>query len=97
MSKTDSNGITNIPVTVIRSKTNDGEFAKQTFYILRKEGTDSALIVRKLVLTDNPQMYYNDGCKFLRHYKGKVLVLKTFGIKLKTLWKLVSALNSMSS
>jgi len=73
-----------------KSKTNNGEFAKQSFVAVKIEEHDSSLIVRKLVLSDDFELY-ND-FKLLKKYKNKGLFEQRFGIKLSTLSTVILAL-----
>jgi len=75
----------------IKSKTNDGEFAKQYFLAVDSDTTEPALIVRKLVFTDNYELYSD--FELLKRYKGKYLFQQRFSIKLSTLNTVIDALN----
>jgi len=71
----------------IRSKTNNGEFCKQTFRIITSNDNklDAALSVCKLVLTDEFELYEKYGFEDLKHFKNQRLYRQIFSIKLKTL------------
>lgn len=79
------------PVFFIRSKTNDGEFAKQYFHTITGDNTEPSLVIDKLVLSDNFSLYQS--YKLLKIYKGKGLFEVAFGIKLTTLFGAVSYLS----
>lgn len=72
---------------VIKSKTNDNEFAKQYLYLLSDIEKDTTLIVHKFVLvTEHRLKVYNQfGFETLKQYNDKYLVKQVFSIKLKTL------------
>jgi len=74
---------------ILRTPTNVGEKCKQTFYVLQgtTEMKHAALIVRKLVITDNIDMYIGGGFNLVRKWKGKYVMRQVFSIKLKTLSK----------
>ena len=67
----------------MRSKTNDGEFAKQYFSVCYSDKYEKTLVINKLVLTSDLNEFY--GYIILKEYKGKYLIFKSFGIKLSTL------------
>jgi hypothetical protein len=80
-----------MPRFFIRSKTNDGEFAKQSFLAITSDTTEPALIIRKLVLTDNFELYRN--FKLIKEYKDRGLFEQRFSIKLSTLSTVIASLN----
>ena len=80
-----------MPRFFIRSKTNAGEFTKQSFLAITSDTTESALIIRKLVLTDNFELYRN--FKLIKKYKGRGLFEQRFSIKLSTLSTVIASLN----
>lgn len=82
----------------IRSKTNDGEFCKQIFRIIKADDNnlDIALSIHKLVLTDDFEMYENFGYENLKEFKNKRLYKQIFGIKLKTLNEVIGWINSIN-
>ena len=80
-----------MPRFFIKSKTNDKEYAKQYFLAIQSDTTDAALIIRKLVLSDNFRLY--EDYKLLKEYKGMGLFETRFSIKLSTLNMVISALN----
>lgn len=80
-----------MPRFFIKSKTNDGEFAKQYFLAVDSDTTEAALIIRKLVFTDNYALYSD--FELLKQYKGKYLLQQRFSIKLSTLSKVIATLN----
>ena len=78
----------------IRSKTNVGEFAKQYFRILSIEKMDTALVIVKLILTeDADEMYYKNRYELLKEFKGKKLYRQVFSIKAGTLIEALSFFN----
>lgn len=80
-----------MPSFFIKSKTNDGEFAKQYFLAIKSDTTEPALIIKKLVYTDNYELYTD--YKLLKNYKGKGLFEQRFGIKISTLNLVIASLN----
>jgi len=80
-----------MPRFFIKSKTNDGEFAKQYFIAVDSDKAEAALIIRKLVFTDNYELYSH--LEPLKKYKNKYLLQQRFSIKLSTLSKVIAALN----
>jgi len=80
-----------MPRFFIRSKTNEKEFAKQYFVVIKSDNTDPALLIRKLILSNNFRLYAN--CELLKTYKGMGLFEDRFGIKLSTLKAVFYALN----
>jgi hypothetical protein len=79
---------------VIRSTTNAGEPAKQYFYIYKSQGTDISLIIRKLVLSSDSELYAD--FENLKTYKGLTLYRQRFSIKLKTLGEIVGWINELN-
>lgn len=75
----------------IRSKTNAGELAKQSFKVIISDTAEPALIIRKLVLTDNFRLY--KGFNLLKIHKGRGLFEQRFSIKLSTLKTVFNALS----
>ena len=80
-----------MPRFFIKSKTNDGEFAKQYFLAIKSDTTEPALIIRKLVYTDNYELYAD--FKLLKNYKGKGLFEQRYSIKISTLNFVIASLN----
>ena len=76
------------PVFFIRSKTNVGEHAKQYFITLKSATSGPALVIRKLILTSEPENY-----KILKKYKSKYLIEIIFSIKLATLNVAIKTIN----
>lgn len=72
---------------VIKGTTNDGCLAKQYCVIAKNEskGFETAVVIRRLVLTDDLYGYIRTEHILLRRFKGRYLVCKTFSIKLSTL------------
>jgi len=81
----------------IRSKTNEGEYCKQTFRVLKENNNhlDVALSVRKLVLTDRFYLYEKYGFENLKQYKNQRLYKQIYSIKLKTLNDVLGWLNGL--
>lgn len=77
----------------IKSKTNSGEIAKQYCTVAKNDTCDTSLILRKLVYTDNIEMYKRGGFKLLRKFKGYGLFEKYFSIKLSTLKVILETIN----
>lgn len=78
----------------IKGKTNAGEFAKQYFLIAENDVFERSLIIRKLVYTDNLDMYKREGFRLLRTFKNNGgLVEQYFSIKLSTLKAVTEAIN----
>ena len=80
-----------MPEFSLKSKTNDGELAKQYFSSVHVENTEPTLLVRKLVLTKNLSLYSD--YKLLRLCNGYGLFEQRFGIKLSTLDKVLTRFN----
>ena len=81
----------------IRSKTNLGEFAKQTFVLAWNTGEDTSLLIEKLVLIDDigrVEKCKKHGFKVLKSFKGKTLCRQVFSIKLDTLHKITNWINT---
>ena len=79
-----------MPSFFIRSKTNRGELCKQRFLAAKSKESASALIVVKLVLTDNYNLYRD--FELVKEYKGKYLFRQDFSIKVSTLSTVVNSL-----
>ena len=75
-----------------KSKTNQGELAKQYFKVVSGIGYDTALVIKKLVLSSDYGLYCPD-FKILKTWKDKYLFEKWFSIKLSTLRDVVIWLN----
>jgi len=84
------------PTFFIKSKTNNKEFAKQYFMILASETTEPALIVRKLVYTNDYELYCDD-FDILKKYKDHFLFQQIFSIKLSTLSSVLSVIFTMKN
>lgn len=79
-----------------RSKTNEGELAKQYFLILASEGNDTALVIRKNVLIkERFELYERYGFELLKEFKGYRLYKQVFSIKLETLSEVVRWINGL--
>lgn len=74
----------------IRSKTNNGEFAKQYFIVSKSDIYEPALLVRKLILSGDHALYKE--VELLRIYKGKGLYEMKFSIKISTLKMVIETL-----
>lgn len=101
LSKTENQSLTNVSANirakkVIRSKTNEGDYAKITLRLLEDEIgiLEDALSIHKLVLTENFALYEKYGFKLLKQYNGKRLYLQVFSIKLSTIHTAAAWLNS---
>lgn len=72
---------------IIRGLTNEKSLAKQYCYLAenKSKGFETAVIIRRLVLTDNVCEFIETGHVMLRRFKGKALMGKTFSLKLSTL------------
>lgn len=70
-----------------RSVTNAGDLCKQYFIVIDEEGKDSALAIRKFVLTDssNAELYDRTGSRLIKCFKGRYLWFQSFSIKINTL------------
>lgn len=81
----------------IRSKTNEGEFCKQTFRVIKANDnhSDIALSIHKLVLTDRFELYEKCGFQNLKQFQNKRLYKQVFSIKLKTLNDVLGWLNRL--
>ena len=75
------------PYFFIKSKTNNDEFCKQYFVVVSKDNIAPSLIVKKLVLSEDFELYRD--CKIIKTFKDKGLFLKTFGLKIDTLNKVL--------
>lgn len=73
-----------MPSIIIKSKTNLNDCSKQYFRLQSAINMDDGLIIRKYVLTENPQNYYSD-FKLVKRFRNKYLMFQTFAIKIKTL------------
>ncbi len=70
---------------IIRSKTNNGEYGKQYFCIAGHNKEDSALIIKKFVLSNDEVLYRNCNFKPVKKFKDKTLYFIGFSIKIDTL------------
>ncbi len=80
----------------INTKTNEGDFAKQYFIIVGKKEYDTALIIRKLVLTNHRKKYEEENYKPLKTWKNQTLFEKRFSIKLTTLNEVLKRISTIS-
>ena len=76
----------------IRSFTNDKERAKQYFMVAKSENYSEALIIRKLVLSENLELYGGNS-KIIKKFKDYYLFEQRFSIKIETLKMVMSVLN----
>ena len=76
----------------IRSFTNDKERAKQYFTVAKSDNYSEALIIRKLVLSENLKLY-GDNSKIIKQFKDYYLFEQRFSIKIETLKIVMSVLN----
>lgn len=67
-----------------KTKTNNGELAKQYFKVVSGTGYETALVIKKLVLSSDTNIYAGE-YRILRTWKNKYLFEKWFSIKLSTL------------
>jgi hypothetical protein len=74
----------------IKSKTVDGELAKQYFTLLHSKDGESVLVIRKLVLTSRLKDFMD--FDILKAYNGKYLVEQVFSIKLSTIHHMLSCI-----
>ena len=83
---------------IIRSKTNDDDFAKQTFCIsVDPDGKlETGLVILKLVLTDKFESYDRLGFVNLKQFKDKRLYYQWFSIKLSTLESVANWISELS-
>ena len=72
---------------IMRGKTNDGNTVKQYCFIAenKSKGYEKALIIHRLILTDNYKDYFMTGHIHLKSFKGKGLFCKNFSIKVSSL------------
>ena len=77
---------------LIRSFTNDKERAKQYFTVAKSENYSEALIIRKLVLSENLNLYGGNS-KIIKQFKGYYLFEQRFSIKIETLKTVMYVLN----
>lgn len=72
---------------VMRGKSNDGNIVKQYCFISenKSKGYEKALVIHRLILTDNYTDYLATGHLHLKSFKGKGLFSKHFSIKVSSL------------
>jgi len=72
---------------VMRGYTNDGNIVKQYCFLTenKSKGYEKALIIHRLILTDNYKDYLQTEHLFLKSFKGKALFSKNFSIKVSSL------------
>ncbi len=81
-----------MPRFFIRSFTNDKERAKQYFTVAKSDNCAVALIIRKLVLSENLKLYGGNS-RILKQFKNYYLFEQRFSIKIETLKTVMSVLN----
>ena len=81
-----------MPRFFIRSFTNDKERAKQYFTVAKSDNYSEALIIRKLVLSENLKLYGGNS-KIIKQFKDYYLFEQRFSIKIETLKIVMSVLN----
>src|SRR5690554_723656 len=82
-----------VPRFFLRSNTNDGEKAKQYFTVLRTNECEPSLVIRKLVLTKDFDLYQKQGYRFRKAHKGMYLMETTFGLKIDTLNRVLEVMD----
>ena len=77
----------------VKSKTNGGDLAKQYFkYIILVKGkTQSAILIRKYILTKDLELY--QGYKIIRRFKDKYLLFTSFSLKPSTMKTVLDWIN----
>lgn len=72
---------------ILRGKTNNGDDVKQYCFLTenKRRGYEKAIIIHRLILTDNAVDYFKTKHILLREIKGKYLFTKSFSIKVSTL------------
>jgi len=78
----------------IRSKTNNGDLSKQYCKVLKDNGMNDALIIRKLILSEDVNLYA-DNLQIIKKFKDKYLFEQKFGLKLSTLSCINTTLNDI--
>ena len=68
---------------ILRGKTNAGDMAKHEIFVILGKKMAPALRIRKLVLSDNYDLYRDD-FQAVKFFKGKYLFVQTFSVKLST-------------
>ena len=76
-----------VSAAVARTKTNSGDFCKQTLRLIYPidETQDPYLAIEKLILSEQSETFKEYGFKELKTFKGKGLYLQIFSIKIGTL------------
>ena len=82
--------IENRKIVTIKSKTNNNEKAKQTFKLIKGKGFEDVLIIERIVLTTDLDLYKKS--EVLRQTDNYRLVKDSFGIKANTLITALSEL-----
>lgn len=71
----------------IRSKTSNGEFAKQYFIVTKSNIHEPALLIRKLILSEDFELYKD--ATLLKTFKGNGLYEMRFSLKISTLKQVI--------
>ncbi len=80
---------------IIKSKTILGESAKQSFYLYKCDGYEATLVIHKLVLSDDEDMWKD--FESLKTFKGKTLFFQHYSIKMSTLSQVIYWMNSIAN
>jgi hypothetical protein len=80
---------------IIRGKTNDGDKAKQYCFLTedKEKGFEPAVIIRRLILTDQKDDYLKLGHYLIREWKGKYVFGKSYSIKVSTMKTILKWVN----
>lgn len=70
---------------ILKGITNGGDLAKQVYYLIGKEGSDTTLVIRKRVLTKNPAIFVKNYHNIIYRFKNLFLVETVFTTKVETL------------
>ncbi len=70
----------------LKTRTNNKELAKTYFTVVEDETLDDSLIIRKLVLSKDVDLYANNSV-IIKYFKDYYLFQQIFSIKLDTLKK----------
>lgn len=83
---------------IIRGKTNEGNPAKQYCVLAEDKSKDfeKAVIIKRLVLTEDLYSYIATQHYLLRRFKGKYLMGKSFSFKISTLSTILEWSNELN-
>jgi len=81
---------------IVKSKTSQGDCAKQYFQIIKAPAMEEALIITKLVLSKDFNLYRRE-CDIIKKYKGFYLFKTSFGLKISTLDQVIPWVYSLKS